>query len=128
MTPDLTRRCTVGPAAIDAFHWDIVAFVLSWAPYGGPGDEESLPCFGMTAAQLQARFADVISKLGASPPPNLSDPQRELVKQGQQLLASRTVVSAPTTSRDRSTQPTTDPAAAKGRRALRRGVWHWTTD
>ena len=41
----------------DRFEHEILNFMRSWAPYGGPPpDEEVMPEFGMTRAQLIDRF------------------------------------------------------------------------
>jgi hypothetical protein len=129
LTPNSTRRYATDMVVIDDFEWDIVAFVLRWAPYGGPSEEESLPHFGMTCAQLQTRFAGVIRKLGDFPRASLSDPQRDLVQQGRRLLASQTFGAKRTSvPRQSDVRFTTDLAEATGRWSLRHGVWHWTTD
>ncbi|BBY78519.1 hypothetical protein MPRF_54180 [Mycolicibacterium parafortuitum] len=44
----------------DRFAHDIVAFMRSWAPYGGPPDDEVLPEFGMTRDQLIQRYRQII--------------------------------------------------------------------
>jgi hypothetical protein len=44
------------PARIDPFHRDLIRFVLSWMPYGGPPDEELLPRFGITNNMLHQRI------------------------------------------------------------------------
>jgi hypothetical protein len=114
-------------SGIDDFEWDIVAFVVQWAPYGGPSEEDSLPRFGMTCAQLHVRFAEVIRKLGDFHRASLSDPQRELVRRGQRLLASETVVGERTSGPSDSDVPFgIDLTEAPGRWSLRQGVWHWT--
>jgi hypothetical protein len=41
---------------MDRFDRQIVAFVRSWAPYGGPPADEVLTEFGMTREQLADRF------------------------------------------------------------------------
>lgn len=102
-------------------------FVLRWVPYGGPSEEESLPRFGMTCAQLHTRFAEVIRKLGDVHRASLSDSQRELVQRGQKLLASQTVVGERSSVRRLSdVQFAIDLADATGRWSLRQGVWQWT--
>ncbi|MGE0219276.1 hypothetical protein [Mycolicibacterium sp.] len=44
----------------DRFAHDIVTFMRSWAPYGGPPDDEVLPEFGMTRTQLIQRYRQII--------------------------------------------------------------------
>jgi hypothetical protein len=41
---------------MDRFDREILKFVHSWAPYGGPPADEVLPEFGMTREQLVDRF------------------------------------------------------------------------
>jgi hypothetical protein len=45
---------------MDRFDRELVEFWLSWLPYGGPPDDEALPEFGMTRAQLQSRVIVVV--------------------------------------------------------------------
>jgi hypothetical protein len=128
LKPDPTRRYTTDIVALDDVDWELVTFVMCWAPYGGPSEEQSLPRFGMTCPQLQTRFAGVIRKLGDFHRARLSDAQRELIEQGQRLLASQTVVDERTSvPRQSDVRFTTDLAGATGHRSLRHGVWHWTT-
>ena len=41
---------------MDRFERQLVEFVRSWAPYGGPPADEVLPEFGMTRDQLVDRY------------------------------------------------------------------------
>lgn len=52
--------CT-GDAYIDQFDWEIVSFVVSWHPYGGPPEGEPLRQFGMTPSRLLQRFEHVVT-------------------------------------------------------------------
>ncbi len=52
-----------GPA--DRFEHDIVTFMRSWAPYGGPPADEVLPEFGMTRDQLVLRYREIVAALAA---------------------------------------------------------------
>ncbi len=45
---------------IDRFDMEIVEFVLCWAPYGGPPEDECMPRFGMTVDRLWTRFRDIV--------------------------------------------------------------------
>lgn len=45
----------------DRFSRDILAFVRSWAPYGGPPADEVLIEFGLTKDQLLQRLAEITS-------------------------------------------------------------------
>jgi hypothetical protein len=46
---------------LDGFERQLVEFALAWFPYGGPGDEDTMPEFGLTAEQFRQRCADVVS-------------------------------------------------------------------
>lgn len=48
---------------MDTFERDILQFVLAWAPYGGPREDDVWLQFGMTAEQLGGRFAKVVAGL-----------------------------------------------------------------
>ena len=52
-----------GPA--DRFEHDIVTFMRSWAPYGGPPADEVLPEFGMTREQLVQRYQQIVAARAA---------------------------------------------------------------
>jgi hypothetical protein len=52
-----------GPA--DRFEHDIVTFMRSWAPYGGPPADEVLPEFGMTREQLVQRYQQILAARAA---------------------------------------------------------------
>lgn len=63
-----------------------MAFVVSWAPYGGPDEETVLPLFGLTCQQLQERFPVIVSNLTISRHLRLNFQQRELLKSAVKLL------------------------------------------
>lgn len=44
----------------DRFEHDIVTFMRSWAPYGGPPADEVLPEFGLTREQLVQRYRQIV--------------------------------------------------------------------
>lgn len=46
---------------MDSFERVLLNFVLAWAPYGGPREDDVWLEFGMTAEQLCARFARIVS-------------------------------------------------------------------
>lgn len=48
---------------MDTFDRRILQFVLAWAPYGGPREDDVWPQFGMTAEQLRDRFAQIVAGL-----------------------------------------------------------------
>lgn len=45
----------------DRFEHDIVNFMRSWAPYGGPPDDEALPEFGLSRDQLVRRYQQILA-------------------------------------------------------------------
>jgi hypothetical protein len=45
---------------LDRFDLEIVEFMLTWAPYGGPTEQECMPLFGMTPARLEIRFRTIV--------------------------------------------------------------------
>ncbi len=49
----------------DRFAHDIVTFMRSWAPYGGPPADEVLPEFGLTRDQLVARYHEIMAAAAA---------------------------------------------------------------
>jgi len=44
---------------MDQFDRNLVEYVLSWAPFGGPPAEEILPRFGFPSDQLGKRIRDI---------------------------------------------------------------------
>jgi hypothetical protein len=69
--------------------WEILRFVVSWAPYGGPHDEETVPRFGMNSERLKARFAEIVRALDSGNAP-LDFDQRQLLRRACELAASAT--------------------------------------
>ncbi len=51
---------------MDPFDRQIVQYVIRWAPFGGPPDDEVFPCFGLTPAQLGQRFDEIASTMLSS--------------------------------------------------------------
>ncbi len=98
---------------VDGIDWEIVEFVVRWAPFGGPDPEEALPRFGMTCEQLSARCAQIVSRLGGFET-LLDGRRRALLERARQFLESGGADIA-----------TLDPMSRPGRWVARRGVWHW---
>ncbi|WP_198344185.1 hypothetical protein [Mycobacterium dioxanotrophicus] len=48
---------------MDTFERGVLQFVLAWAPYGGPREDDVWLQFGMTAEQLGGRFANIVAGL-----------------------------------------------------------------
>ncbi|WP_229481827.1 hypothetical protein [Mycolicibacterium mageritense] len=71
---------------IDEFDWDIVRYVVEWAPYGGPLDEDILPRFGMDAQRLDARFIELVSALTLHSGTLLNHRQRRLLARARELI------------------------------------------
>jgi hypothetical protein len=49
-----------GKRQLDRFDRDLLAFMLSWAPYGGPPDSECFVEFGMNADRVRERCMQVV--------------------------------------------------------------------
>ncbi|CAJ1501080.1 hypothetical protein [[Mycobacterium] burgundiense] len=110
---------------VDQIDWEILEFVVSWAPFGGPDPEEALPRFGMTCEQLSQRFAQIVAEAGPFEA-RLDRPRRALLRRARQLLDSSSGGRGQRPSEsDRGKSP--DPAAmpSPGNWVVRRGVWHW---
>jgi hypothetical protein len=50
------------PRNLERFDRDLLTFVLSWAPYGGPPEDECLIQFGMSAKRVRRRCHELICK------------------------------------------------------------------
>jgi hypothetical protein len=46
---------------VDWFDRGILQYMLWWAPFGGPPEEDVFPRFGMNASQLADRFAYIVA-------------------------------------------------------------------
>jgi hypothetical protein len=51
--------------SMGAFERQILDFVLAWAPYGGPRDDDTFPEFGLHVSQLHDRFRHIVVALMA---------------------------------------------------------------
>lgn len=73
---------------MDSFERQVLHFVLAWAHYGGPREDDVWIRFGMTAEQLSARFGRIVA---ASVPkaPNLPAPDRCLLERARLYLRRR---------------------------------------
>ena len=63
---------------MDPFDRQIVQFVVRWAPFGGPPDEDILPGFGLTPVELRQRFRQIVAEM-TSPETTLSDEDTALL-------------------------------------------------
>ena len=62
----------------------MLEFVLRWAPYGGPRDEDTLPEFGMTRDKLRERFRAIVGD--RAPTASQAGPDQALIKRAAKLL------------------------------------------
>lgn len=106
---------------LDSFDRQIVRFMIAWAPYAGPPDEECIPEFGLSAADLRERCVEIFTR-GSS---------HRFVERDDHLIAHamRTldIWSSPVTASQ--PQQTTDlPRSADhcGPWQVHRGVRKWT--
>ena len=68
---------------LDRFDRDLLAFLLSWAPYGGPPDNECFVEFGMNADRVRERCMEVVC---TARPGQYSDADRTLLLNASRLL------------------------------------------
>ena len=68
---------------LDRFDRDLLVFILSWAPYGGPPDNECFVEFGMSAERVRERCVQVVSTTRAV---DCGDEERELLLRTCKLL------------------------------------------
>jgi hypothetical protein len=73
---------------LDLFDRDLLAFLLSWAPYGGPPDSECFVEFGMSAARLRERCVQVVSTTRSI---DCNDEERELLLRTCRLLLAHQI-------------------------------------
>lgn len=64
------------PRVLDQFTRDMLALFIIWAPYGGPPDRETMPGFGLSAAQVLERVREVVGSRRAT---ELCNRDRDLV-------------------------------------------------
>jgi hypothetical protein len=50
-----------GKRQLDRFDRDLLAFMLSWAPYGGPPENECFVEFGMSTDRVRERCMEVVT-------------------------------------------------------------------
>jgi hypothetical protein len=78
----VTARDT-GQRQLDRFDRDLLAFMLSWAPYGGPPDSECFVEFGMNADRVRERCVEVVCAARAV---DYGDTERSLLLRASRLL------------------------------------------
>jgi hypothetical protein len=72
---------------IDVFDRELVIFVLNWAPYGPPPEDEVLPRFGISSNRLGQRIRDIAA---AGLARNLRADDRQLLLRALALINSAT--------------------------------------
>jgi hypothetical protein len=71
---------------LDRFDRDLLSFMVSWAPYGGPPDNECFVEFGMSADRVHERCVQVVSTTRAA---DCADEERDLLLRTCRLLLGR---------------------------------------
>jgi hypothetical protein len=104
---------------LDRFDREILRYMIAWAPYKGPHDEETVPEFGLYATEMRHRCAAIISNSWSS---NLAESDRDLVSKAARVLDIR----PRTALNDASLIRQGRAAPSGGGRRRRRGVWTWT--
>jgi hypothetical protein len=90
---------------LDRFDRDLLSFMVSWAPYGGPPDNECFVEFGMSAEEIHQRCVHVVSTTRAA---DCSDPERDLL-----LRTCRLLVDGRGQRDSRSTASLTNPKVSR---------------
>jgi hypothetical protein len=72
---------------LDRFDHDLLAFVLSWAPYGGPPADECFVEFGMSPGRVHERCLQVVC---TARPGDFGDGDWALLIRASQLLLGPT--------------------------------------
>ena len=113
-------RPASAPAGVDRFDWEVVTFVLHWAPYGGADDADVVPTFGMPYRRLEKRFAAIVNDLAlrtVGGEVRLDRQQREVLRRAVKLL--------PEASGPPPMDSTVALSPTAGEWVVRRGLRHW---
>jgi hypothetical protein len=70
---------------MDAFDRHLVQFVVTWAPFGGPADEDTYPRFGLRGRKLWNRFNRIVAN-AESLLPELGEDDAELIEQARAII------------------------------------------
>jgi hypothetical protein len=98
---------------LDSFERSMLEFAISWAPYGGVPEGETLTEFGLSAVQFTIRCKEIIADgLHAM----MVDRDRQLLRRAALALPPDKSVKAPRGEDD-----------AGGHWVMRRGIKHWVT-
>jgi hypothetical protein len=68
---------------LDRFDRDLLTFMLSWAPYGGPPNDKCFVEFGMDAERVRERCMQVVC---TARPANFGDTEHSLLLRASRLL------------------------------------------
>ena len=125
------RRKTVGgppsaPVGVDRFDWEVVSFVLHWAPYGGADDDDVVPTFGMPYRQLEVRFAEIVNELAVRTVGGglrLDRQQRELLRRAVKILPTEGQTGSGRPASPADSAATLSPT--DGEWVVRRGLRQW---
>lgn len=72
-----------GKRKLDRFDRDLLTFILSWAPYGGPPNDECFVQFGMDVERVRERCMQVVC---TARPSNFGDADHSLLLRASRLL------------------------------------------
>jgi hypothetical protein len=72
---------------MDSFDRHLVQFVVTWAPFGGPTDEDTYPRFGLRGGRLWNRFNRIVAS-AESVLPELEEGDAKLIGQARALIES----------------------------------------
>jgi hypothetical protein len=75
---------------MDSFDRHLVQFLVTWAPFGGPADEDTYPRFGLRGRRLWNRFDRIVAR-AESVLPELEDDDAELIERARALIALQLV-------------------------------------
>jgi hypothetical protein len=81
-----------GKRQLDRFDRDLLAFMLSWAPYGGPPENECFVEFGMSTDRVRERCMEVVTGARAV---EYGDTERSLLLRASRLLLGPPAQPAP---------------------------------
>jgi hypothetical protein len=72
---------------MDSYDRHLVQFVVTWAPFGGPIDEDTYPRFGLRGRRMWNRFHRIVAS-AESVLAELEDDDADLIRQARALIAS----------------------------------------
>lgn len=114
---------------MNQFDREILQFVLAWAAYGGPPEDEVLPRFGMSAERLNERVSEILSQTRV---PDVSSDDRTLLTSVAALGGCGLHREPVSTSKHMPAASMSPKSVGDDRRKdahdqpiLRRGVWRW---